>query len=82
MDAVDVAGRPAIAVARLLEGYLRTEILLDRKPYQYMGERIIVIKDHISTGTDGTTRMEKGAILNLETRTASGIIVDKPGERP
>jgi hypothetical protein len=81
-DAVDVAGRPAVAVARVAEGYLHQEILLDRKTYRYMGERTIVIKDHTSTGQDGTWRVKKGAILNLATRTSSGRIVDKPGQRP
>jgi hypothetical protein len=80
-NAVDVAGRPAVAVARVDEGYLNKEILLDRTTYRYMGERIIVIKDHTSTGEDGTWREKKGAILNLETRTAWSI-VDRPGQRP
>jgi hypothetical protein len=80
-DAVDVAGRPAISVARVVEGYLHFEILIDRQTSSYLGERVIVIKDHTSTGTDGTLRMEKGAIMSLSTRTASAI-VDKPGQRP
>jgi hypothetical protein len=80
-NAVDVAGRPTIAVARVAEGYLNKEILLDRRTYRYVGERIIAIKDHTDTASDGTWRVKKGAILNLETRTAWSI-VDKPGQLP
>ncbi|MBC6457115.1 CU044_5270 family protein [Actinomadura sp. HBU206391] len=81
-NAVDVAGRPAIAVARIIDGFLHYEILVDRTTYRYMGERIIAITDHTSTGTDGTWRVKKGAILNLQTRTDSGSIVDAPGRIP
>lgn len=80
-NAVDVAGRPTIAVARVAEGYLNEEILLDRRTYRYVGERIIAIKDHTDTASDGTWRVKKGAIVDLETRTAWSI-VDKPGQLP
>lgn len=80
-DAVDVAGRPALALGRIAEGWLSEEILLDRKTYTYMGERSIAIKDHTSTGLDGTWTVKKGTIQVLTVRTAAGI-VDKPGQRP
>ncbi|KAB2340540.1 RNA polymerase sigma factor [Actinomadura rudentiformis] len=62
--------------------YQRTEIMIDPKTYAYLGERTVAIKNHTSTGTDGTWSVKKGAVLNLETRTASGRFVDRPGEVP
>ncbi|MFG2003943.1 CU044_5270 family protein [Spirillospora sp. NPDC048911] len=79
---VDLIGRPAITVGRIVEGYLRTEVMIDPNTYAYLGERIVVIKDHASSGTDGTWSTKTGAVLNLETRTASGRFVDRPGEVP
>jgi hypothetical protein len=67
-------------VARIQEGYLHREVLIDATTYRYIGERTIAIKDHTSTGEDGTWQVRKGAILNLETRTGAAI-VDAPGAR-
>ncbi|GAA4637611.1 hypothetical protein GCM10023196_092100 [Actinoallomurus vinaceus] len=80
-NTVDLAGRPAIAVGRVEEGYLFREILIDPKTYAYLGERDIAVKDHASTATDGRWTIKKGAILNLETH-ATPKIVDRPGQRP
>lgn len=79
--AVDVAGRPALAVGRMAEGWLSQEILLDRTTYRYIGERSRAIKDHTATGSDGTWTVKKGTIQLLSIRTKDGI-VDQPGQRP
>jgi hypothetical protein len=79
-NTVDMAGRPAIAVGRIVEGYLSQEILVDPKTYAYLAEREVVIKDHSSSGLDGELTVKKGAVLNLEMHSISKI-VDKPGRR-
>ena len=78
-DPVDVAGRKAFAVTLIGDGYLRTQILLDRKTYHYLGERSVAIKDHTSHGDDGTFVTKKGGVANLLIRAATEI-VDKPGQ--
>lgn len=78
-DAVDLAGRKAVAVGLTEEGYVQTEILLDQATYRFLGERVIAIKDHTGKGDDGTWIVKKGSVINLQVRTASGI-VDKPGQ--
>ncbi|GAB3990426.1 hypothetical protein GCM10029978_118280 [Actinoallomurus acanthiterrae] len=80
-NTVDLAGRPAIAVGRVEEGYLFREILIDPKTYAYLGERDVAIKDRAATITDGRWTIKKGAILDLETH-ATPKIVDRPGQRP
>jgi hypothetical protein len=81
---VDVAGRPALAVSTVIEGYIRQEVLLDRASYAYLGERSVVTKDHTGdggTGEHGTWTVKKGTIDVLSVRVAAGF-VDRPGQRP
>lgn len=79
--AVDVAGRPALAVGRVQEGWLRIEVLLDRKTYRYLGERSVAIKNHTSRGLDGSLHVKRGTVQIYVARVTAGI-VDKPGQRP
>jgi hypothetical protein len=78
---VDAAGRPAIGLGRVAEGWLHQEVLLDPKTYTYLGERIITIKDHRIDGSDLKATIKKGTLQLLEVRLRAGI-VDKPGQRP
>jgi hypothetical protein len=78
-DSVNVDGRPALAVARVEEGWLREEILLDPSTYRLIGERAIAVADHTSKADDGTTTVRKGTIERLEVRVAAAI-VDRPGQ--
>lgn len=83
-SAVDVAGRPALAVSRVIEGWIRQEVLLDRTSYAYLGERSLAIKDHTGdagTGEHGTWTVKKGTIDVFSVRLAAAF-VDRPGERP
>jgi hypothetical protein len=80
-DAVDVAGRPAMSVGRVQEGWLRSEVLLDRQTYGYLGERSIAIKDHTSKGLDGRFHVKRGTVQIYVARVAAGI-VDEHGRRP
>ncbi|MFD0852793.1 hypothetical protein ACFQ07_11185, partial [Actinomadura adrarensis] len=77
----DAAGRPAIGLARVAEGWLHQEVLLDPETYTYLGERSIAIKDHRIDGLDLKATIRKGTLQLLEVRLEAGI-VDKPGQRP
>jgi len=74
-----VDGRPALAVARVQDGWLREEILLDPQTYHLIGERAIAIADHRASSDDGAWTVKKGTIERLVTRSAAAI-VDKPGQ--
>jgi hypothetical protein len=81
-NTVDVAGHPALAVSRVIEGYLRHEVLLDRATYAYRGERSVVIKDHTGDagpGEHGTWTVKKGTIDVFSVRLAAAF-VDRPGQ--
>lgn len=77
---VDMAGRKAIALGRVSEGYIHEEILFDPETYAYLGERAVAIKDHTSEGLDVSRTFEKGDLLRLTVRTAAGV-VDEAGQR-
>jgi hypothetical protein len=78
-DAINLDGRPAIAVARVQDGWLRDEMLLDPQTYRLIGERAVAIADHTNTALDGSSRIKKGTIQRLEVRNAAAI-VDAPGQ--
>ncbi|WP_433510791.1 CU044_5270 family protein [Nonomuraea sp. CA-143628] len=89
-DAVDVAGRPALAVGCVEDGWVGHEILLDRTTYTYLGERAVAVADHTSAaqvpspeGNQQTAShtIKKGTVMSLSVRLAIGI-TDKPGVRP
>ncbi|MBE1534540.1 CU044_5270 family protein [Actinomadura algeriensis] len=79
-DKVDTAGRQAIALGRITEGYLHEEILFDPKTYDYLGERAVAIKDNTTEGEDMTRSVRKGDVLRLTVRVKAGI-VDEAGQR-
>ncbi|WP_433467789.1 CU044_5270 family protein [Spirillospora sp. CA-128828] len=78
---VDAAGRPALGLGRVAEGWLHEELLLDPATYAYLGERSVALKDHTSRGLDGSVSVKKGELQNLTVRLRAGI-VDKAGQRP
>lgn len=45
-SAVDVEGRPALSVSRVMDGWRKFEILLDPATYAYRGRRETAIADH------------------------------------
>ncbi|TDD82166.1 hypothetical protein E1293_17105 [Actinomadura darangshiensis] len=77
---VDAAGRPALALGRLSEGWLHEELLLDPSTYAYLGERAVAVKDRTSRGEGGGHRDKKGDLLTLTVRLKAGI-VDTAGQR-
>ncbi|WP_165975445.1 CU044_5270 family protein [Actinomadura rubrisoli] len=78
---VDAAGRPALGLGRVAEGWLHEELLLDPVTYAYLGERSVALKNHTSRGDDGSVSVRKGELQNLTVRTKAGI-VDKAGQLP
>jgi hypothetical protein len=79
--AVDVDGRPALAVSHVTEGWLNKQLLLDPVTYAYRGQRNVAIKDHSATVDGGKVTWKKGTIDVLVSRLAAGV-VDRPGQRP
>ncbi|GAA3981322.1 hypothetical protein GCM10023085_74580 [Actinomadura viridis] len=78
---VDGAGRPAIGLGRVAEGWLHAELLLDPQTFAYLGERSVAVKDHTVSGLDVKATVKKGTVQLMQTRQAAGI-VDRPGQRP
>ncbi|BFU41883.1 hypothetical protein KRMM14A1004_01200 [Krasilnikovia sp. MM14-A1004] len=80
-NAVNLDGRPAVAVTLNVDGWSRDEFLFEPKTYQLIGVRSVVVKNHNNEALDGTLRYKKGDVLNLEIRNRAGI-VDKLGDTP
>ncbi|WBB71161.1 CU044_5270 family protein [Micromonospora sp. WMMD812] len=77
-DAVNVDGRPAIALGRVQGGWLREEVLLDPDTHRLIGERAVAIKDYTAHGLDGTVRVKSGTVQRLVVTNVE--IVDRPEE--
>ncbi|GAA1268172.1 hypothetical protein Psi02_10100 [Planotetraspora silvatica] len=78
--AADIQGRPGVTLYRIVEGYLRSEIIVNPKTYEYMGFRFIAVKDHVSTGLDMDLHTKKGQILGWG-GLLKATIVDRAGQR-
>jgi hypothetical protein len=78
-NAVNLDGRPAVAVTMNVEGWIKKDFLFDPTTYQLIGLRSVVVKNHVSEALDGTSRFKTGDVLNLEIRNRAGI-VDKVGD--
>jgi hypothetical protein len=61
-DAVDVSGRPGLAVAMDEGNGIRSELIFDRQTYGYLGERTVVIEDGKVKLPDGESTEKKGAV--------------------
>ncbi|MEV5707703.1 CU044_5270 family protein [Actinoallomurus sp. NPDC052274] len=72
-DATDAAGRHGVALF-VVAGGLRTELILDRRTYRYLGTRDVFIDD-------GTTRPTRARTL-FWTAQLVAALVERPGERP
>ncbi|WP_149261059.1 CU044_5270 family protein [Actinomadura sp. K4S16] len=79
-DVTDAAGRHGVALYRIDEGYLRTDVIIDPTTFAYLGHRAMAVKDHTSTGGDGTARFTKGQKLGWSAQLGTAI-VDRPGTR-
>ncbi|WP_204076562.1 CU044_5270 family protein [Planotetraspora phitsanulokensis] len=78
--AADIQGRPGVTLYRIVEGYLRSEIIVNPKTYEYMGFRFIAVKNHVSAGLDMSLHTKKGQILGWG-GLIKAAVVDKPGQR-
>jgi hypothetical protein len=83
-DAVDAAGRHGVAFARINDGRVREEIILDPQTYQYLGWRRIAVRDFVDKGSTiagkKNPHIATGTVLEWQARTAAAI-VDRPGQR-
>ncbi|WP_433176815.1 CU044_5270 family protein [Actinoallomurus sp. CA-150999] len=70
-DATDAAGRHGTALFTTASG-VRTELIVDRRSYRYLGGRTIITDDN------GTGRPRMTMILTAQ---LSAALVDRPGER-
>ena len=77
--AVNIDGRPAIGLGRVVEGYLSQELLFDKQTYALVGERLIATADHTTHADDGTVVTHKGDLLR-QVIYSKLIIVDHPGD--
>lgn len=74
----DLLKRRGITLYHVLDGYLRDEIFINPKTYEYLGYRTIVVKDH----KDGPfSAMKKGEIRNWDALIKAAV-VDEAGQRP
>jgi hypothetical protein len=78
-DAVNIDGRPAIGLGRVLEGYLAQELLFDQQTYALIGERLVAIADHVTHGDDADLVSHKGDVYR-QVIYAKMIIVDQAGD--
>ncbi len=78
-DAVNIDGRPAVGLGRVIEGYLSQELLFDKETYQFIGERLVAIEDHVTHGDDGDQVSKRGDVYR-QAIYAKMLIVDHPGD--
>ena len=78
-DAVNIDGRPAVGLGRTIEGYLSQELLFDKQTYQFIGERMVAIKDHVTHGDDGDLVSHRGDVYR-QVIYSKMVIVDRPGD--
>jgi hypothetical protein len=78
-DAVNLDGRPAIGLGRVLEGYLSEQLLFDKQTYALIGEREVAVADHVNRGDDGTSYTHKGDVFRQVIYNKM-IIVDQAGQ--
>ncbi|TXK40284.1 CU044_5270 family protein [Nonomuraea sp. C10] len=77
-EASDLLKRRGVTLYHVLDGYLRDEIFVDPKTYEYLGYRTLVVEDH-EDRPFGT--MKKGEIHDWDALIAAAV-VDQPGQRP
>jgi len=77
----DIAGRKALGLYTVQEGYLKDEIMINSTTYAYMGEQYVALRAHTDVGTDGTEHIKKGQILGWSALLDYGI-VNNPGQLP
>ncbi|MFI6514334.1 CU044_5270 family protein [Spirillospora sp. NPDC050679] len=79
--AADILGRRGVTLYQVVEGYLRTEIMVDPRTYDYLGFRFVVVKPHRDSDEHGVQRRYKpGEVLGWG-GAAVMAVVDGPGER-
>ncbi|MEU4242557.1 CU044_5270 family protein [Actinoplanes sp. NPDC026619] len=75
-DAVNLDGRPAIALGEVIEGYLSRELLFDKDTYSLIGDRLVAVNDETAPNS---SHHKKGDLLR-QVIYRKMIIVDKAGD--
>jgi len=78
--AKDLAGRRGVTLYRVHYGYLRDEVIIDPKTYEYLGSRSFTIRAYKDPSGD-KQNAEKGEVWTWISKIGVGI-VDRPGQRP
>jgi hypothetical protein len=79
-DAVNIDGRAAVGLGRVVAGYRGQELLFDRETYALIGERSVAVADHRDdTGDDGPFVVHRGDLFR-QVVYAKASIVDRPGD--
>ncbi|GAA0937718.1 hypothetical protein [Nonomuraea longicatena] len=73
----DLLKRRGVTLYHVLDGYLRDEVFINPKTYEYLGYRVIVLRDK----DERFNTMKKGEILNWDA-VVEATVVDKAGQRP
>jgi hypothetical protein len=79
-DAVNVDGRPAIGLGRVIEGYLAQELLFDPSTYRLIGERMVAIADHHNTDENGNDDFTHAGAVFRQVVYTRAVIVAAPGD--
>ena len=69
-----------LTLSQTQQGYLKEEIFINPATYAYAGQQTLAIRDHTSTGLDGTLHIHQGELLS-DNAIMSSAIMDQPGER-
>jgi hypothetical protein len=81
-NAVDVLGRPAVALGQTgSAGWMFEQTLLDRESYKYLGERSLIVKtvrtDKLGPGHEVARKGTELLFVRIKT-----AVVDRAGQRP
>jgi hypothetical protein len=79
-DAVNIDGRPAIGLGRVIEGYLAQELLFDPSTYRLIGERMVAIADHHNTDENGNDDFTHAGAIFRQVVYTRAVIVAAPGD--
>ncbi|MEU7876204.1 CU044_5270 family protein [Dactylosporangium sp. NPDC049140] len=78
-DAVNLDGRPAIGLGRVIAGYLAQELLFDPSTYRLIGQREVAVAEHHETDEHGDDDFTPVGALLRQVIYTRAVIVDRVG---
>ncbi|MBO2452436.1 CU044_5270 family protein [Actinomadura barringtoniae] len=78
--AKDLLGRRGVTLYRVHHGYLRDEVIIDPKTYEYLGSRSYTIRAYKDPSGDNQNAA-KGEVWTWTAQIGVGVF-DRPGDRP